>query len=105
MSLEIAVMGTDPRPDESSAALDPRDRLVRNTGRPTAAAPRRHTTLTELYLPIKGVDALTIAIARLNQTGATALSPLPEEMSGDEPAYFADPDGNIIATARELTVT
>ena len=54
-------------------------------------------TGTELYVPR---DDLEATLGRLNDAGARLLSPLSRRDWGDEAAYFADPDGNVVAVAR-----
>jgi catechol 2,3-dioxygenase-like lactoylglutathione lyase family enzyme len=74
-----------------------RDGFAVNTGRPATPPRDGHTTSTELYFryddaqPV--MDALTAA-------GASLLSALAPRAWGDHAAYFADPDGNVIAVAR-----
>ena len=52
---------------------------------------------TELYLYPDDIDA---AIGRLTASGSRPLSPRALRSWGDEVAYFADPDGNVLALAR-----
>jgi catechol 2,3-dioxygenase-like lactoylglutathione lyase family enzyme len=53
------------------------------------------------YLYVR-VDDLDETIARLRKAGARPLSPRSERTWGEEAAYFADPDGNVVAVARKL---
>jgi catechol 2,3-dioxygenase-like lactoylglutathione lyase family enzyme len=53
------------------------------------------------YLYVR-VDDLDETIERLRRAGARALSPRSERSWGEEAAYFADPDGNVVAVARRL---
>ncbi|MBL8000875.1 MAG: VOC family protein [Flavobacteriales bacterium] len=53
----------------------------------------------ELYLRVADLDA---AIDRTLQAGATVISPATDRDWGDRVAYFADPDGHVIALARAL---
>ena len=53
----------------------------------------------ELYLH---VDDPAPAAARLLEAGARPLSPLAPRPWGDEAAYFADLDGNVVVVARPL---
>jgi catechol 2,3-dioxygenase-like lactoylglutathione lyase family enzyme len=48
------------------------------------------------------VDDLDETISRLGKAGARPLSGRSERNWGDEAAYFADPDGKVIAVARTL---
>lgn len=53
------------------------------------------------YLYVR-VDDVREAVKRLRAAGAKSLSPRSERGWGDEAAYFADPDGNIVAVGRRL---
>lgn len=55
----------------------------------------------ELYLRVDDLDA---AIARAVQTGLAVVSPAADRDWGDRVAYFADPDGHVIALAATLTL-
>lgn len=70
-----------------------------NTGQTPAARPEAGTTATELYFLTDDLDA---AIARLVGAGATPLSPRAPRPWGDEVAYFADPERNVVAVGRPL---
>jgi catechol-2,3-dioxygenase len=48
------------------------------------------------------VEDLDGTIERLHDSGARPLSGRAERGWGDEAAYFADPDGNVVAVARRL---
>jgi catechol 2,3-dioxygenase-like lactoylglutathione lyase family enzyme len=54
------------------------------------------------YLYVR-VDDLEGTIERLRAAGARPLSPRADRNWGDEAAYFADPDGNVVAVAARLT--
>ena len=54
---------------------------------------------TELY--VHPVD-LEASLERIRQAGGRALSALAPRTWGDEAAYFADPDGNVVVLARPL---
>ncbi len=71
--------------------------FARNTGLRAACPPDEHTAATELYFL---ADDPAPMIDRLEQAGARPLSPLALRPWGDEAAYFADPDGNVIVVAR-----
>lgn len=55
---------------------------------------------TELYVRVDDMDA---AIERLREAGARPLSPRRPREWGDEAAYFADLDGNVVAVAQRLS--
>ena len=65
---------------------------------PTLATPDRIGG-TELYFHVDDLDA---AIQRLDAAGATLLSARAPRDWGDEAAYYADPDGNVLVVARPL---
>jgi len=48
------------------------------------------------------VDDLDGTLERLREPGARPLSPRADRNWGDEAAYFADPDGNVLAVAARL---
>lgn len=77
-----------------------RQAFGRNTGQVPAPLSKGQLTSTELYFH---VDDLDTAIARLRKAGARELSALAPRPWGDEVAYFADPEGNVIAVARPLS--
>jgi uncharacterized glyoxalase superfamily protein PhnB len=52
---------------------------------------------TELYFY---ADALEATARRLEAAGARLLSPLARRAWGDEAAYYADLDGNVLVVAR-----
>ncbi|MCA8921617.1 MAG: VOC family protein [Planctomycetes bacterium] len=54
---------------------------------------------TELYLTV-AADEFAAALARVRAAGARELSQAAHRDWGDEVAYFADPEGNVLAVAR-----
>lgn len=56
----------------------------------------------ELYLRVDDLDA---AIARARQAGLVVISSVADRDWGDRVAYFADPDGHVIALAVPLLRT
>jgi catechol 2,3-dioxygenase-like lactoylglutathione lyase family enzyme len=58
-----------------------------------------HVSSSYLYVH---VDDLGGTIERLQAAGARPLSPRADRNWGDEAAYFADPDGNVVAVAARL---
>ncbi len=86
-------------PDGRGLGLYERGGFAHNTGREPAAAPEGATTGTELYCHC---DDLPAALARMEAAGATLLAPLQDKPWGDEAAYWADPDGNVLVLARPL---
>jgi len=74
-----------------------REAFARNVGDAPHEAPSGSLASTELYLfPGDLVQAVERALA----AGARLLSPIARRDWGDDVAYVADPDGNVIALAR-----
>ncbi len=84
-------------PSGMRVGLYERTAFGRNTGRPPFAAPPGDLAPTELYLSTGDPED---AIRRLQAAGAEFLSPYSLRDWGDEAAYYADPDGNVIVVAR-----
>lgn len=74
-----------------------REAFGSNVGETPHRTPAEALSATELYLFPNDLEA---AAERLIAAGARQLSPLARRDWGDEVAYFADPDGNLIALAR-----
>lgn len=86
-------------PDGPGLGVYLRNGFARNTGRSPAPRVSGTTTGTELYFRVEDVAA---AVARAVAAGAGLLSPAASREWGDEVAYIADPDGNVVAFARPL---
>ncbi|AKU93219.1 GNAT family N-acetyltransferase [Vulgatibacter incomptus] len=86
-------------PEGRRVGLYDRVAFGRNTGRIPAAVAEGEIAPCELYLH---VDDPEPALRSLAQAGARPLSGLEPRPWGDEAAYFADPDGNVIVVARPL---
>jgi predicted enzyme related to lactoylglutathione lyase len=71
----------------------------RNTGQAAAPRPPRGTTACELYLRVDDVGA---ALARCLAAGGRLLSGQALRPWGDEAAYVADPDDNVVALSRPV---
>jgi catechol 2,3-dioxygenase-like lactoylglutathione lyase family enzyme len=67
----------------------------------TQAAPMapRNGEISPAYLYVR-VSDVRATIARLDEAGARALAPLASRSWGEEAAWFADPDGNVVAVAQ-----
>ena len=77
-----------------------RDGFAEEAGaEPVQVEPGKHTG-TELYVHVEDIEE---AMGRLRDAGARPLSPLAQREWGDEAAYFADPDGNVVAVARRAS--
>jgi uncharacterized protein len=74
--------------------------FARNTGQAPLKPARGEITGAEIYL---FVDDLSAAIARVEAAGGRTLSPRALRDWGDEAAYFADPDGNVVVLAQPHT--
>ena len=86
-------------PGGTSVGLYVREAFAHNVGQvPTLGAPERIGG-TELYFHVDDLDA---AIQRIEAAGATLLSARAPRDWGDEAAYYADPDGNVLVVARSL---
>ena len=83
----------------SALGLYTRDGFARSAGK--APEPLAYGAIagTELYLLY---DDPAPFLVRLKERGARVLSPWAPRPWGDEAAYFADPDGNVLAVARRL---
>jgi catechol 2,3-dioxygenase-like lactoylglutathione lyase family enzyme len=97
--VDVPVYAEFVMPGEQRLGLYEREAFGRNTGRPPSAMPDGATTGTELYFYPADLPA---AIARLEAAGARELSRLARRDWGDEAAYYADPDGNVLVMARPL---
>ncbi|MFL5921257.1 MAG: VOC family protein [Gaiellaceae bacterium] len=58
-----------------------------------------HVSPAYLYVLVDDLDA---TVERLDRVGARPLSPRQQRGWGDEAAYFADPDGNVVAVASRV---
>jgi uncharacterized glyoxalase superfamily protein PhnB len=74
-----------------------RNAFGRNTGQVPSGIEPGEIAPTEIYLY---TDAIEEVIASLSAAGARELSPLALRDWGDEAAYFADLDGNVLVLAR-----
>lgn len=84
-------------PESMRFGLYARDAFGANTGSVPARTPEGELAPTELYFY---VPDLADACARLVAAGARVLSPPAMRAWGDEAAYFADVDGNVLVVAR-----
>lgn len=86
-------------PEGMRLGLYERAGFARNTGRAPARIAAGELAPTELYLY---PDDLAQAIRRLEAAGARLLSARAPRDWGDDAAYYADPDGNVLVVARPL---
>ena len=66
-----------------------------------AAPAELNGAVSPAYLYVR-VDDLDGTLERLGSAGARRLSPRQRRGWGDEAAYFADPDGNVVAVAKRV---
>ena len=83
----------------SCLGLYAREGYAKNVGRAPEALAYGSVSGTELYLLF---DDPAPVLDRLKTRGARVLSAWAPRPWGDEAAYFADPDGNVLAIARRL---
>ena len=84
--------------DEDRLGLYRRDGYAESTG---AEPVELNGHVSTAYLYVR-VDDLDETIERLEHAGARKLSRRSKRGWGGEAAYFADPDGNVVAVARRL---
>jgi len=97
--IEVPVFVELELPDGRGIGLYKRGAFAQNTGQLPESPPAGAITATELYFHCDDLDS---AIFRLEQAGAHLLSARAPRGWGDEAAYFADPDGNVLVVARPL---
>jgi catechol 2,3-dioxygenase-like lactoylglutathione lyase family enzyme len=85
--------------DEDRLGLYRRDGWAQSAGAEPAELNGKVSTA---YLYVR-VDDLDDTLGRLERAGARPLSARSKRGWGEEAAYFADPDGNVVAVARRLT--
>jgi catechol 2,3-dioxygenase-like lactoylglutathione lyase family enzyme len=86
-------------PDGGSLGLYRRDGYARMTHATPAETSPDEVSPAYLYVRVPDVRG---AIAKLESAGATPLAPLRPRAWGEEAAWFADPDGNVVAVAQPL---
>jgi GNAT superfamily N-acetyltransferase len=86
-------------PDGRGLGIMRREAFAANSGRAPVSVAAEDVLGNELYFHTADLEA---ASARISGAGATALSPRKPRGWGDEAAYFADPDGNVVVVAGPL---
>ena len=99
--IDVPVLTEFELPDGRGLALYKREAFGINTEQVPATVAPGGITGTELYLRCDNLEA---TIQRLENAHARRLSALAPRAWGDDVAYYADPDGNVLAVARP-TVT
>lgn len=97
--VDVAVYAEFEAPGGMRLGLYQREGFARNTGQAPSVTPLGATSATEIYFH---VDDMLSAIGKLEAAGARLLSPLAKRDWGDEAAYYADPDGNVLVVAKPL---
>ena len=83
-------------PDGGSLGLYEREGYAETVGAEPAVVSNEHVSPAYLYVRLEDVEA---AVARIEAAGGRPLSPLRSRSWGERAAWFADPDGNVIAVA------
>lgn len=87
--------------DGGTVGLYERSGFAEEVGAEPAALVDGEVSSSYLYVRVDDVDA---AAERLGAAGARPLSPLLERSWGERAAWFADPDGHLIAVAETAPV-
>lgn len=82
--------------DGGALGLYERAAYGEEVGAKAAPIPDEAVAPSYLYVRVEDVDGVA---ARLAAAGARPLSPLSERAWGERAAWFADPDGNVVAVA------
>jgi len=82
---------------DGTLGLCERDTYASLTGAPPMTP--RNGDVSPAYLYVRVPDVRE-AIAKLDEAGARPLAPLASRSWGDRAAWFADPDGNVVAVAQ-----
>lgn len=99
VSVDVPVYVEYTLPGGMLLGLYQREGFARNTGIVPAVVPAGAVSGIEIYLR---VEDLAGAVARLQHAGARLLSPAAPRAWGDEAAYFADLEGNVLVVARSI---
>ena len=82
---------------DGTLGLCERETYARLTGATPMTPENGEVSPAYLYVRVPDVHE---AIAKLDAAGARPLSPLASRSWGEEAAWFADPDGNVVAVAQ-----
>lgn len=97
-TVDVPVYAEFELPNAQRVGVYERRAFAANTGATPHEVPPGELAPAELYFYC---DDLPGAVARVMGAGARELSPAAARTWGDEVAYFADPDGNVLALARK----
>ena len=89
-------------PSGGSLGLFERDGFARIAGAEPTSVPDGYVAPSYLYVRVDDVEA---TVARIEAAGGRRLSPLAERSWNERAAWFADPDGNVVAVAEPARVT
>ena len=97
--VEVPVYVEFELPGGTGVGLYQREAFAANTGHEAQLPPPGGVGGTELYFRTEDLED---ACKRIEDAGGRLLAPLAPKDWGDEVAYYADPDGNVIAIARRI---
>jgi predicted enzyme related to lactoylglutathione lyase len=84
-------------PDGGSLGLYEREGFAGTVGAEPSLIPAGRVAPAYVYVRVDDVDS---AVARLEAAGGRPLSPPLDRSWGERAAWFADPDGNVVAVAQ-----
>jgi predicted enzyme related to lactoylglutathione lyase len=82
--------------DGGTLGLYERQGFAQEVGAEPVDVPTGHAPPSYLYTRVEDVEA---TVARIEEAGGRPLSPLTTRAWGERAAWFADPDGNVVAVA------
>ncbi|MGH3103742.1 MAG: VOC family protein [Gaiellaceae bacterium] len=88
-------------PDGGSLGLYERDGFAETVGGDPIEVPNGHVAPAYLYVRVDDAHATA---TKVEAAGGRPLSPLTSRSWGEEAAWFADPDGNVVAVAQPVAV-
>lgn len=89
-------------PDGGSLGLFQREAYAGMVGAEPAELDEGRVAPAYLYVRVDNLDA---TLARLEAAGARSLNPPADRSWGERAAWFADPDGNVVAVAQRVAET
>lgn len=84
-------------PDGGTLGLFQRDGFAGTVGAEPMEVPNGHVAPAYAYVRVDDVEA---TVASVEAAGGRPLSPLAHRSWGEAAAWFADPDGNVVAVAQ-----
>lgn len=97
LTVDVPVYAEHELPGGMRLGLYQREGFAHNTGQLPEQIPSGALSPTELYFYVNDPRA---SAEQLVAAGARLLSPLAARPWGDEAAYLADPDGNVLVVAK-----